>query len=95
MAWQRVNRVCAAIVVILSLTALGAVLIGTGGPPQPDEGTAAHIFQLSIAGLVPSTALFILTADRRRPMQSVATLAASALALIVAITVLYHFEHRG
>ena len=95
MAWQRANRVYAVIVVILSLTALGTVLIGTGGPPQPDEGTAAHIFQLSIAGLVPSIALFMLTADRRRPMLSVATLAASAVALIVAFTLLYHFEHRG
>ena len=94
MTWQRVNRVCAVIVVILSLTALGAVLVGTGGSPQPDEGTAAHIFQFSIAALVPSIALCMLTADWRR-MKSIAPLALSAVALIVAFSVLYRFEHHG
>jgi len=95
MAWHRVNRVCAGIVVIASLTALGTVLIGSGGPPRSDEGAAAHIFQLSIAALVPSFALFMFTADRRRPLQSIVPLVVSAVALIVAFDVLYHYEHHG
>ena len=50
---QQINRVSSMAVFVLSLTALIAVLSGYAQPPQPDEGTAAHIFQLSIVLLVP------------------------------------------
>jgi len=45
---QEVNRVSGAALIVLSLIVLFAVLSGYTQPPQPDEGTAAHIFQLSI-----------------------------------------------
>ena len=45
-------------------TALGAAAL-SGQPPgrEPDEGTGAHIFQLSIAAMVPATLVFLATAD--------------------------------
>jgi len=64
---QQINRVSGIIVIVLSLIALLAVLSGYSQPPQPDEGTAAHIFQLSIVVLVPMTVLFLATADWKQP----------------------------
>ena len=49
MRGQQIHHVSGQVLLILSLTALLAVLSGYTQPPQPDEGTAAHIFQLSIA----------------------------------------------
>ena len=56
MRGQQINRISGKVVIVLSLTALLTVLSGYTQPPQPpepDEGTAAHIFQLSIVALVP------------------------------------------
>jgi hypothetical protein len=49
---QQVNRISGRVMVILSLTALLTVILGFTQPPQPDEGSLAHIFQLTIAALV-------------------------------------------
>ena len=66
---QQVNRVSGRILVALSLTALLPVLGGylPGHPPQADEGTGAHIFQLSIVAVVPMMLLFLVTADWTQP----------------------------
>src|SRR6476661_3085687 len=66
----QVNRVSGRIIIVLSITALLAVLSGYTQPPQADEGTAAHIFQLSIVALIPMFALFLTTADWRQPSRS-------------------------
>jgi len=50
MLGQQINRFTGKVLIVLSLTALLAVISGYTHPPQPDEGAAAHIFQLSIAG---------------------------------------------
>jgi hypothetical protein len=44
----QINRVSGKVLIVLSLIALLAVLSDYIQPPQPDEGTAAHIFQGSI-----------------------------------------------
>ncbi len=44
MRGQQINRVSSRILIVLSFTALLAVLSGNTQPPQPDEGAAAHIF---------------------------------------------------
>jgi hypothetical protein len=51
------------------VVALSAALLSTGHLPQPepDEGTAAHIFQLSIALLMPAGLVFLATANWARP----------------------------
>jgi hypothetical protein len=96
MRGEQINRVSNIVIIALSITALLTVLSGFTHPPQPpepDEGAAAHIFQLSIAALVPTILLFLATADWKRPWRSVRPLVFPAAALVVAFGVLYHFEH--
>ena len=89
----QLNRVSGRAIVVLSLTALIAVLTGYTQPPQADEGAAAHIFQLSIVALVPIVFVFIATADRKRPLRSARPLTVPAAALILAFGALYYLEH--
>jgi hypothetical protein len=88
-----VNRYSGAGVIGLSLTALLLVLIGTTQPPQPDEGALARIFQLIIVVLVPVTLVFASTADWRQPWRSARPLLIASVALTIAFTILYRFEH--
>jgi membrane protease YdiL (CAAX protease family) len=96
MRGQQINRVTGRVVIVLALTALLAVLSGYTQPPQrpeSDEGTAAHIFQLSIAALVPMILLFLVTADWKQPLRSARPLAFPAAALVLAFGALYYLEH--
>ena len=93
---QQINRISGKIVIVLSLTALLTVLSGYIQPPHPpelDEGTAAHIFQLSIVALVPMILLFLATADWKQPLRSARPLAFPAAALALAFGALYYLEH--
>lgn len=90
---QPINRTVGRIVVVLSFAALLAVLSGYAQPPQRDEGTAAHLFQVSIVGLVPMLAVFLMTADWKQPWRSLRPLALSSAALVVAFGALYYLEH--
>jgi hypothetical protein len=62
-------------------------------PPQPDEGAAAHIFQVAIVALLPMTLLFLITADWTKPSLSARPLVFPAAALVLAFAALYHLEH--
>ena len=93
MTGQQVNRISGKIIIVLSLIALFTVLSGYNQPPQPDEGSGAHIFQLSIALLVPMILLFLATADRKQPLRSARPLALPAAALVLAFAALYYLEH--
>lgn len=93
MRGQQMNRVSGKVVVVLSVTALLAVLSGYAQPPQPDEGAAAHIFQLSIVALAPMVLLFLATADWMQPLRSARPLAFPAAALVLAFGALYYLEH--
>ena len=93
---RQVARVSGVAVVVLALTALLTVLSGYAQPPQPppvDEGTGAHIFQLSIVALVPMTLLFLATADWTRPLRSARPLALAAVIVSAAFVALYYGEH--
>jgi hypothetical protein len=90
---QQVNRVSTIILIALSLTALLTVLTGYLQPPQPDEGTGAHIFQLAIVALVPMTVLFLATADWSQPARSARALVLPAVASVAAFVALYILEH--
>ena len=91
---QQVNRVSGMVLVALSLTALLDVLLfGYTQPPLPDEGTGAHIFQLSIVALVPTVLLFLVTADWTRPVRAVRRLAFPAAVVVLAFAALYYLEH--
>lgn len=93
MRGQHFNRVSGRILIFLSLAALLTVLSGYVQPPQPDEGSAAHIFQLSIVAVVPTILVFLATADWKQPLRSMRPLAFPAGALVVAFGALYYLEH--
>jgi amino acid transporter len=95
MLGQQINRVSLIALVVLSLIALLCVVSGFFQPPQPqtDEGAAAHIFQLSIVAFVPTTLLFLATADWSHPLRSARTLAFPLITVMVACGVLYYLEH--
>ena len=93
---QSVNRITWRVLLLLSLTALLTVLSGFTHPPQPpepDEGAAAHIFQLAIVASVPVGLLFLGTADWRQPARSLRLLAFPAAAVFLAFGALYYLEH--
>jgi hypothetical protein len=91
---QRINLISLIGLFVLSLTALlDVLLLGYTQPPQADEGTGAHIFQLSIVALVPMAALFFATDDWTRPSRSVRRLAFPAIAVVLAFAALYYLEH--
>jgi hypothetical protein len=101
MSNQTINRVSSRIVLGLSLFAMFLVggatiltLLGRFNPsPDGDEGTAAHLFQLTLALLLPTGLVFLVTADWRKPLQVAKRLAFPAAALVVAFITLYYMEH--
>ncbi len=93
MRGDHVNRISGKILIVLSFTALLAVLSGYSHGPQPDEGTGAHIFQLSILALVPMFLLFLITADWKQPLRSARPLVFAGVALVAAFGALYYLEH--
>ena len=84
MRTAQINRISGKALIVLSLTALLAVLSGYFQPPQPDEGSAAHVFQLSIVALVPVILLFLASTDWRQFQRSARPLIFSAAALVFA-----------
>ncbi|HXM99625.1 MAG TPA: hypothetical protein VN982_14225 [Candidatus Dormibacteraeota bacterium] len=93
---QSINRVTWRVLILLSLIALCTVLSGfthPTQPPEPDEGAAAHIFQLSVLALVPVGLLFLGTADWRQPVRSLRLLAFPAAAVFLAFGALFYLEH--
>jgi hypothetical protein len=98
---RTVNRVSEYIMVVLSMTALLPILLvvlrialtGQIPPPELDEGTGAHVFQLSIAGLVPALLVFLSSANWARPWRLAQRLALPAGAVALAFVLLYHYEH--
>ena len=90
---QQINRISSRLLVTLSLIAFVTVLTGYMQAPQPDEGSAAHIFQLAIVAVVPTMFLFLFTADWRQPRRSAKPLAIPGAALVLAFAALYYLEH--
>jgi len=79
---------------LMSFTALSVVLaylVVNGPAPQPDEGTAAHTWQLLMAAQVPIVAYFAVKWLPRSPRQGAITLAlqiGGALAALVPVYLL-------
>ena len=81
------------VLIVLSLTALIAVMSGYTQPPQTDEGAGAHIFQLSIVAFLPAILLFLASADWTQPRRSTRPLVIPGAALVLAFAALYYLEH--
>src|SRR5215467_8996710 len=93
---HQINRVCSVPLIGLSVTAMVTVVTGLIWPPpvpEPDEGTQAHLFQISVAGLLPVTVVVVGTADWRCPWRSLRPLAIAMLATVLAFAGLYYLEH--
>ena len=101
MSEQSVNRISGHAVLGLSLFAMIMVvsatvlaMVGRFSPsPDGDEGTAAHLFQLTMVLLVPTGLTFLATANWRQPWDVAKRLAVPAGALVVAFSTLYYMEH--
>lgn len=81
----------------MSVAALALVLghvamVGAGAARQADEGAAAHIFQLLIAGQVPVVAFFAIKWLPRAPRFSLPVLALQVVAVIAALAPVYFFN---
>ena len=89
------KRPTAFLPVVMSLVALTVVIIHliTHGPaPQPDEGTAAHIWQLMMAAQVPIVLFFAIKWLPDSPRIAVPVLAlqfAAALAAMAPVFLLH------
>lgn len=100
---RKVNRGSAAVLTVLCLVALATILVpvcrivltGQLPPPEADEGTGAHIFQLSVAAAIPAAAVFLVSAEWERPGRVLRPLVVPVIALAVAFALLYHYEHLG
>ena len=90
---EQANRVSGGAMLTLSLFALVLVLIGSTQPPQPDEGTLAHLFQLAVVVLFPVTVAYVATSDWSQPARSARPLAFAGVALGLAFGTLYYLEH--
>jgi hypothetical protein len=98
---QTLNRVSRTALIVLSLTALAPLLLVAlpmmltrhVSPPHSDEGIAAHVFQLSIALLVPFGFVYLATADWKQPVRSMRQLAVPVAAIVLAFGMLFYFEH--
>jgi len=96
MRTRQINQMSSIVLVLLSVIALITVVTGVISPPpvpEPDEGTQAHIFQVSIAALVPMTIVVLGTANWRQPWRSLLPLIISAAVTMLAFIGLYYLEH--
>ncbi len=87
------NRVSGKIILGLSVVALLTVLSGYLQTPQSDEGTAAHIFQLSVVALAGMVLLFLATADWSQGWRGARPLTIPMVTVALAFAALYYLEH--
>lgn len=92
------SRVVGGLLVALSLILLGDVLSGLLFSPQPpptDEETQAHIFQITVALLVPTMLAAVLIWGGRSPtLRNAWPLYLAAAALIFSFGGVYYLEHH-
>lgn len=96
MQTTRINTMSGRVMMGLAFVALLMVAIGYAigpQPPQADENSEAHIFQLSIALLFPAALVFLATADWRQRARSIVPLVISIAMVAVAFVGLYRLEH--
>jgi hypothetical protein len=89
------RRPSALLPVVMSLAALAAVMAYAtmfGTARQADEGTAAHIWQLLMAGQVPVVAFFAIKWLPTEPRQAVLVLALQVGAALAALFPVWWFQ---
>jgi hypothetical protein len=89
------KRPSALLPVVMSLAALATVMAYAtmfGTARQADEGTAAHIWQLLMAGQVPVVAFFAIKWLPAEPRQAVLVLALQVGAALAALFPVWWFQ---
>lgn len=90
-----VNRFCAiaplACSLLALLTVVTALAIG-GTAPRPDEGAAAHIFQILVTLQLALMLIFLFTADWRRWHRAAGWLALQGTGLVLAMAPVAYFH---
>ena len=79
----------------MSLLAVAVVLVHialVGTARQPDEGTAAHLWQLLMAGQLPIILFFSIRWLPQSPRSAVLILALQAAAAVAALAPIYLFH---
>jgi hypothetical protein len=79
----------------MSFAALATVLVHIilfGTAREPDEGTAAHLWQLLMAGQLPVVAFFALKWLPRTPLQALLVLALQFAAALAALAPVYYLN---
>ena len=82
------RRPSAFLPIVLSFGALATVLLRiaiAGTAPEPDEGTAAHIWQLLLAGQLPIVFSFVLRWVPRAPREALPVLGLQVAAMLAAL----------
>ena len=69
---------------LVALTVVGARIAVAGSAPEPDEGTAAHLWQVLMAGQIPIIAWFASTSLWRTPREALPVFALQILAGLAA-----------
>ena len=80
---------------LMSLAALAIVLGHVaifGAAREPDEGTAAHLWQLLTAGQIPVVAFFAVKWVPQAPRQALIIFALQAVAGLAALAPVYYFN---
>jgi hypothetical protein len=80
--------------VVMSGAALATVLIHIarfGTAPEADEGTAAHLWQILMAGQLPIIALFAIKGLPKNPKAALRVLALQAGAGLAAMAPVFYF----
>ncbi|MBC5814907.1 MAG: hypothetical protein GIW97_00055 [Candidatus Eremiobacteraeota bacterium] len=95
MSRQTINRMSAIALIVLALIAFSTVLSGYifRVPSHGDEGTQAHIFQLSVAASMVALFVFATTADWKRPLKTATPIALQTVILLFSFLGLYLLEH--
>lgn len=89
------KRPSAVLPVVMSLTALATVIAYAtmfGTARQADEGTAAHIWQLLMAGQVPVVVFFAVKWLPTEPRQALPVLALQVCAALAAMFPVWWFQ---
>jgi hypothetical protein len=67
-------------------------IISVGANPSADEGTAAHLFQILLAGQAPFVAFFALKWLPRMPSEAMLVIAIQAAAALIALAPVVLFD---
>ncbi len=81
--------------IVMSLTALAILFVHFvlyGVTLEADEGTAAHLFQILMAGQVPIIAFFLIKWLPQSPKQALIVLAFQVVAALSACAPVYYFN---